>query len=286
MGALAPPLGRGAPGAGLTSVSAGGGIPAGSTPDRGGWVRPLADGRQLWLRVTERADGDLRSDLDPGELSARRAALAPGPWAWLRQVHGARVVTVPSGGGGAAAVAGTEADAAVTAAGGAVLAVHTADCAPLALWSEAGVIGVAHVGWRGLRAGVIDRTVEAMAALGGAPVGAVLGPCIEAGCYAFGPQDLATVVERVGPAARGRTSSGDPALDLRGGIRARLLAQGVPLDEALWQCTACDRRYFSHRARRDRGRSALLAALLDPVDGPDNGLLALTDGPGDGETSQ
>jgi copper oxidase (laccase) domain-containing protein len=164
-------------------------------------------------------------------------------------------------------VIGAEADAAVTAEAGPVLVVHTADCAPLALWSEAGVLGVAHVGWRGLRAGVLDRTVDAMAALGGHPTGALVGPCIEAACYAFGPTDLATVVERIGPAAEGRTTAGGPALDLLGGLRARLAAHGVALDEALWRCTACDRRCFSHRARRDSGRSALVAALLGPGDG-------------------
>ena len=55
----------------------------------------------------------------------------------MHQVHGATVVRVAEPGGGA----GLEADAAVTAASGAVLAVQVADCAPVALVGSNGVVG-------------------------------------------------------------------------------------------------------------------------------------------------
>src|SRR5690606_38845563 len=72
--------------------------------------------------TTTRADGDLAVGLPDAALSPRRAAVVDRPWTWLRQVHGADVVTVTSPG----EHAGTEADAAVTAVPGAVLAVTTA----------------------------------------------------------------------------------------------------------------------------------------------------------------
>ena len=55
------------------------------------------------------------------------------------------------------------ADAAVTRETNVVLAVRIADCMPVLLADRAGaVIGVAHAGWRGLAAGVIENTVAAM----------------------------------------------------------------------------------------------------------------------------
>ena len=58
----------------------------------------------------------------------RRPRSSTDPWTWLRQVHGAGVVIVTEPG----EHAGAQADAAVTAVPGAVLAVQTADCAPVA----------------------------------------------------------------------------------------------------------------------------------------------------------
>ena len=142
---------------------------------------------------TDRRHGDLMVRVDAPVLAARRAAIVDRPWSWLRQVHGADVLTVAAPG----EFAGTEADAAVTAAPGAVLAVQTADCAPV-LFTGPGVIGVAHAGWRGLTAGVLEATAQAMAALGGAPQRAVLGPCIRARCYEFGGADIDVVAERYG----------------------------------------------------------------------------------------
>ncbi|MBO0731516.1 MAG: polyphenol oxidase family protein, partial [Acidimicrobiaceae bacterium] len=124
-----------------------------------------------------------------------RVQLVNLPWTVLRQVHGARVVTVASPGEGS----GEPADGAVTTCPGAALAVLTADCAPVALASPEGVVGVAHAGWRGLLAGVIEATVEAMRALGARRVDAVLGPCIRPACYAFGAEDLEIVAARLGP---------------------------------------------------------------------------------------
>jgi len=65
-------------------------------------------------------------------LAERRSAVAAGEWSWLRQVHGAFVVDVEERGG----AVGAEADASVTSATGAVLAIQTADCAPVVLASD------------------------------------------------------------------------------------------------------------------------------------------------------
>lgn len=206
-------------------------------------------------------DGDLRIDEDPAALAERRQKAQTGAWTWLRQVHGARVVTVSEPGGHA----GAEADAAVTDRTGIVLAVHTADCAPVVLYDPtAGVIGAAHAGWRGLAAGVIEHAVDAMVDLGATSVHAVVGPHIRARCYEFGAEDLDVVAARYGDAVRATTGWGTPALDLSAGIRAALDGCGPICGvNDVGGCTACEPdRYFSHRARGDRGRHAAAIALL------------------------
>jgi YfiH family protein len=251
-------------------------VPAGWHALGDGFVRPVAGGRVARLRVTGRQDGDLALRSDPATLARNRRRIHPGRWTWLRQVHGARVVVVHGPGD----AAGEAADAAVTTATGAVLAVHSADCAVVGFWSPEGVIGAAHAGWRGLRAGVLERTVEAMVAQGATSVQALLGPSIEAACYQFGADDLASVAQVLGPDVVGRTSDGHPALDLAAGVRAALartaltevdtedgvgvgvgVSVGVSIDDSQWCCTACSPQHYSHRARRDTGRSALVIAL-------------------------
>ena len=211
------------------------------------------------VRFTAAADGDLSILQDPTVVAARRRGVVDLPWTWLRQVHGADVVLVGSPGDGA----GREADAAVTAQPGAVLAVQTADCAPVALVSPEGVVGAVHAGWRGVHQGVLQAAVEAMHDLGATDVAATLGPCIHAECYEFGADDLALLAGRFGDGVRGTTKSGTPALDVPAAVRAALAEAGVDQVDDVDVCTACDARYFSHRARGDTGRQALVV-WLDP----------------------
>lgn len=219
------------------------------------------------LTFTTRNEGDFRIDGDPAALAARRRSVRPGDWTWLRQVHGARVVVVTEPG----EHAGADADAAVTGVAGAVLAVHTADCAPVLLYgNDHAVVGAAHVGWRGLVAGILDATVDAMGALGAHDLVAVVGPHIRARCYEFGADDLDTAARHCGEDVRATTAWGTPALDVSAGIRSILAARPeirLVLDEP--GCTACEPgRYYSHRARADTGRHAALISMQPPVQAP------------------
>jgi hypothetical protein len=157
--------------------------------------------------------------------------------------------------------AGAPADAAVTAHPGAVLVIRTADCAPVALLAD-GALGLAHVGWRGLVAGVVEATVGALRALGGDPVTAHIGPCIGPAAYEFGSEPLDAVAERYGDGVRARTAGGAPALDLAAGVREALARAGVAAGGDPPPCTATNHAsYFSHRARREAGRQATFAWL-------------------------
>lgn len=224
-------------------------------------------GHRCTITLTGRAEGDLGSVAQRGPagpdavVEARRRTVAEGPWTWLRQVHGSTVVVVTLPG----EHAGAEADAAVTDHPDAVLAVLTADCAPVGFRSAEGIRGVAHAGWRGLAAGVVEATVDAMRGLGATTVEAVLGPCIHPECYEFGPSDLDEVASRLGAHVRATTSAGRPALDLPGAVRHAIAAAGAILSDDPCPCTACDLeadgspRFFSHRARGDEERQALVS---------------------------
>jgi polyphenol oxidase len=188
------------------------------------------------------------------EVEARRRVVVDAPWTWLRQVHGDTVVTVTSPGAGA----GTKADASVTAGAGCALAVLTADCAPVALLSPEGVVAAVHAGWRGLQSGVLQRAVETARGLGATDLRAVLGPCIHAECYEFGPADLDAVAARLGDGVRAVTDEGKPALDVPTAVAAALKQAGVTQVDDVHVCTACGDDYFSWRARGELARQAMV----------------------------
>ncbi|MEZ5670314.1 MAG: peptidoglycan editing factor PgeF [Alphaproteobacteria bacterium] len=78
------------------------------------------------------------------------------------------------------------ADGLATRTPGIVLGIMTADCAPILFADlEAGVIGAAHAGWRGARAGIAEATVAQMEALGAArgSIAAAIGPAIAQSSY-------------------------------------------------------------------------------------------------------
>ena len=207
------------------------------------------------VRFTGRVDGDMADPSGRDVLvHLRRRAVIDRPWTWLRQVHGAAVVEVDGPGG----ATGHAADGAVSAASGVALAILVADCAPVAFASRDGVIGVAHAGWRGLRAGVIEETVAAMRGLGADRVVAALGPCIHPECYQFGEAELDVLVTRLGPQVRGTDRNGAAALDLPAAVRAALARADTALVWDARICTACSDDHWSWRARREQQRQAVV----------------------------
>jgi len=188
---------------------------------------------------------------------------------WLHQVHGDGVVVVE----GPSEPPVREGDALVTNRADVALGVLSADCAPVALASPEGVVGAAHAGWAGLAAGILERTVEVMRSLGAGQVMAALGPCIHAECYQFAAMDLDRLAGRLGDSVRGTTAAGQPSLDLPAGVAAALERAGARLVCEAGECTACSAaspapadgsssgpapRYFSHRARGETQRQAMV----------------------------
>lgn len=200
--------------------------------------------------------GDEPAAVHENRRRVARAAGLPTParWVWLRQVHGANVHVA------AGAAAPPVADAAVTATLGLPLAVVAADCAPLVLACD-DAVAVAHVGHRGLRAGVVARAVGALRAQGNGPVRAFLGPCIRPARYEFGADDLAGLVERFGPSVAARTEQRGLALDLPEAVRVALAETGVVDLDDCGTCTAGSPDHFSYRRDGTTGRQVTVAVL-------------------------
>jgi hypothetical protein len=207
---------------------------------------------------SERAEGDLGRTV--GEQSesvlANRAGMVERCGVRSirvpRQVHGSVVVTVD---GGEGYLVGQEtADGVVTTARDIGVAVHVADCLPIAIAGPGGVAMV-HAGWRGLAGGVVAAGVETLRATGVAgPLEAVIGPGALACCYETGPE-VQALFARYG-AGHGRR------LDLVAIAAAQLRAAGVAPVADVGLCTLCAPAglLFSHRRDGDStGRQAGIA---------------------------
>ena len=202
----------------------------------------------------------LRVGDDPDSVKRNRAivrAFLPAEPVWMKQVHGVRVIEAER------ASSDAEADAAVTRQPGCVCAVLTADCLPVLLCDRSGgAIGIAHAGWRGLAAGVIENTVRSMSAPEGGLI-AYLGPGIGAPVYEVG-EEVRDVFVRPDPAAGAAFMPGAPGkffADLYELARHRLGAAGVGEVHGGGFCTLSDARFFSFRRDRTTGRMASMIWL-------------------------
>ncbi|WP_462386907.1 purine nucleoside phosphorylase YfiH/LACC1 family protein [Acidovorax sp. Q11] len=211
---------------------------------------------------------------------------------FLNQVHGDGVVHLD-----AATPDGTEADACVATAPGAVCTIMVADCLPVLLAHRSGkVVAAAHAGWRGLAGeggqGVLESTFERFKALARAPIASVaieseantaapavaadtlawLGPCIGPQAFEVGPEVREAFCDADAAAqdcfvARA-DAPGKYLCDLAGLARLRLRALGITQiygnDSTVPWCTVTNAsRFFSHR-RDDAvlGASGRFAACI------------------------
>ena len=183
---------------------------------------------------------------------ARALGVEPAGLVGLTQVHGTDVATVTTPW---APGDGPKADGLVTATPGIALGVVTADCGPVLFAdAEAGVVGAAHAGWRGAVAGILEATIQAMAALGAerSRIIAVIGPCIREASYEVAA-DMREVVLARDPADARFFRDGRPErwlFDLAGYCAMRLQTAGVGRVSITPGDTAAEPdRFFSHRRR-------------------------------------
>jgi hypothetical protein len=220
------------------------------TTRSGGVSRPPFDALNLGAHV-----GD---DPAAGLENRRRVAAAVGARALVvaTQVHGCEVVQVRGPWEGEV----PEADALVTTEPGVALGVLVADCTPVLLADpDAGVVGVAHAGRKGMADGVVAALVAAMRDLGATSLVGRLGPSVCPRCYEV-PAALRDEVAARVPVAASVTRYGTPSLDVAGGVLEQLAPHCREVAQ-LPGCTAERDDLFSYRRDGTTGRFAGLAWL-------------------------
>lgn len=252
------------------------------------WPAPAGVHAAFTLRGQDDADGASRGNYryfnlgdhvgdDPAAVASNRSRLQEALGArpiFLQQVHGVSVAAL-----GSDTADGQVADAAVTRTPRLACTVMVADCLPVLLaLADGSAVAAAHAGWRGLAAGVLERTVAQLrghaqaagSARAVALVVAWLGPCIGPMAFEVGAEVRAAfVAERSAdggsfvPQGTGKYLANLPAL-----ARARLAALGVVAihgndGTSDWCTVHGEAVFFSHR--RDhaaRGGSGRMAACI------------------------
>ena len=198
---------------------------------------------------------------DPAAVKQNRALLRsilPGEPRWLKQVHGTLPVCADD------YDCATGSDAAFSQRPDTVCAVLTADCLPVFLCDATGsTVGIAHAGWRGLAAGVIERTIAEM---GGesSRIMAWLGPAIGPAHFEVGEEVRQAFIEHDGKSAPAFTArdNGKWSADIFLLAQQRLTEAGVTEVYGGGVCTFSDpARFFSYRRDGSTGRMAGLIWL-------------------------
>ena len=177
----------------------------------------------------------------------------------LKQVHSASVLSFDPGDGDVSRGWKREGDALWTDTPGTGVGVHTADCVPILLaHREIPFAAAIHAGWRGLAAGIVEKTVHALAArFGDVAVGGIVaaaGPCARGCCYEVGGETaeaLHGLPGGPGYLRRGK-APGKWTADLQGIALAALSNAGIRSvqAEAAGGCTICSPLFHSFRREK------------------------------------
>ncbi|NGO00346.1 peptidoglycan editing factor PgeF [Grimontia sp. S25] len=222
-------------------------IKAVSTTRQGG-VSPVPfDSLNLGDHVGDDSDLVVRNRQTLAEVM-----LMPTSPAWLNQVHGTEVVTLPL-----AVDEVPDADAAFTGAQGQVCVVMTADCLPVLFCNEEGTqVGAAHAGWRGLVNGVLEQTLSKFDEP--SKVMAWLGPAIGPDAFEVGSEVREQFMAHDTAAEKAFKPHKDRWLaDIYLLARQRLQSAGVTQIYGGEHCTvSAPETFFSYRRENRTGRQA------------------------------
>jgi len=166
----------------------------------------------------------------------------------LHQVHGANILMAEE------CVEGQkrEGDGLITTTSTLGMGILTADCLPLLLFTHR-VVALLHVGWRGLKEGIVGRSIKYIKLLdnGFEEINTMFGPMIRECCYRVGEDMIGELrgalpkeVVRKGIKRRG----GRPFFSLEDAVRCLLRREGVKgkiYDLSL--CTCCSGHFSSYR---------------------------------------
>lgn len=234
----------------------------GFTSTRPGGVSP---GPYASLNLGLNTEDEPAAVLENRRLALQGAGLDPLQAVYLQQVHGARIAEAGPQEAGRGALSWEQAlpacDAVFTRRRGLVLAVGHADCLAVVLADpEAGLLGLAHAGWRGALAGLPGLLAGRLLALGASAgrLRAALSPCLGPAHLELG-EEQHRLFSAAFPRSRAFLSSlraGHCYLDLWTCARVQLLEAGLAPEAIQGQeldTASHPELFFSHR--RDQGRT-------------------------------
>jgi YfiH family protein len=184
---------------------------------------------------------------------------------WLEQIHSNRAVKAVK------TASLQQADASYTNESGVVCAVMTADCLPLLVCSMDGTqVAAIHAGWRGLLAGVISNTVNAMQITPNSPrckseatedFLVWLGPAIGPDCFEVGAEVRDAFLEKSAEFSSAFKKQGNDKwlADIYQLARIELATLGIATVYGGTHCTVTEHeRFYSYRRETQTGRMATL----------------------------
>jgi YfiH family protein len=217
---------------------------------RFGDCNPLRSPEKTWPNVEEflKAMGLKRQDLSV-----------------MEQVHGRRIKVINRDN---LQEIIPEVDGLLTQEKGIVLGIHTADCLPIFYFdSRAGLVGVAHAGWRGVFKEIPRKMIELMITRGSLPerviigIGPFIGPC----CYEIKRDVADKFLRKFGPVKGMIVTKGKKYfLDMAVLARFQLIGVGVlgKNIEFAGACTACrNQEFFSKRKDRPETYGGILGVI-------------------------
>lgn len=187
---------------------------------------------------------------------------SPEQLAWSKQVHGAEIRMV-EGPGGAEGF-----DALITGKPGVVVCVSVADCTPVLIFDAKNrAVAAVHAGWRGAAAGIVGKTLEAMAENFGTHAAdclAYVGTCIDECSFEVGPEVAAEFEESF---KRFDSGLGKYFVDLKKVCARQLLDFGLSegqIEISPFSTVLNNGDYFSHR--KENGVTGRMLGVIGIMD--------------------
>jgi len=195
--------------------------------------------------------------------------LKPDDFIQLKQIHSDQVILVPSN-PDRHEIRNREGDALLTNLSGVGIAVRTADCVPILLAQPEGVIGVVHAGWRGTKAGILEKSLLQIKETWNLDLSQIyvsMGPAICGKCYEVG-EEVGGQFRESGSDIVKKTSGEKLLLDLKLANQKLLKKMCVPPSqiEVRSECTLChEAEFFSYRGelkRREKGEGRNISWIM------------------------
>lgn len=230
-------------------------IKAISTTRYGGYSMPPYDNMNLGSHV-----GDDMLLVEQNRQQLTLLAHLPESPRWLEQVHGTHIINSNDW------QAEIKADAIFSQHAHHVCPIMTADCLPLLLCNQQGdTVAAIHVGWRGLAAGIIEKTLD-LFSCNHSDILAWLGPAIGPTQFEVGQEVYDQFVSPDPDASDAFIKTDDQHYHADIFLLARQRLQGNNVSKIFGGdfCTVSDdKRFFSYRRDGVTGRMASMIWITD-----------------------